>query len=576
MDTWQLITNRMTELNELHKRMDKTKELVYMEPQYELKNFRGQKMSNVIHVTSNKASKLGTAIVSDLIGVKWQDMIEGKLTQRQSHVIEEFIQDNFDQVDEYLFNKFGFVNLYTFLCNHVCIRGPIGAEYVSWIEGDKYKITCQPLDMRWTAFEYGQDGLEWGAGIFWNRKEQLEKEFPEQKDKIKSGVDIEVRDYWDKETHEIWIDKTLVKQENHRFGVPPLVFAFPPSGFLLRDKGYLKHEAEDLFFLNRLLYEEENRLLSIHATLGFEILEPAIVWPEESPGAEPAPKRPQAGQGIKRKKGEEPVLFPRDDMSRAALTSRQDIQRMIDEGGPILPRQYTQPPSALEVQTEAGLLAKLLNPRLEALRVFREQSIRMMIDQFIQASKAVGKEETQFELGIRGRKRQYSPSQLKDPDTYTISCKALTKTKEQEIANIAEFAAVYGRLPLRYNLTNILMAEDPDGIMREKELEEAEQADPALKLHEMALRFVEEAEDLEDDDEANAKLIQAKMLMERGVRIIKDRLAPAQPALPESARVPKVEEQRGSMQSLIPLLGRGGTVGGRPGAREETITPEEV
>lgn len=560
MDTWTLISNRMTQLKDMHERMDKTRDLVYLEP-YQLKNFQGQKIDNVISVTGNKAAVFGNTIIADLVQAKWQTVVEGEISSRAAHNIEQFIENNLQQADEYLLEKYGLAGLYEWLCNHVCIRGPIGVEWYEWLEGDKYNIHCLPLDMRWAPFQHGSQGLKWVAPITYRSKEDLEEEFPESKGRITGTTDIEVRDFWDGEKNEVWIDKQLIKTEKNPFGKPPFVIVFPPSGFMLRDKGYIKHEAEDIFFMIRGLNDELNRSLSIEQSIGMDILYPPYEQEVDVLTSEPAQPPPKTGETIKVKKGERHQPLQRGDLNRASQVARQDIYRMIDEGAPISPRSYRAPPSGAELLAEMEALARLQNSRIVALRVFREQLARLMIDQYI----TLGGEGQS--IGKRGRRQVYSVAQLKDPDTYSISCQLMTTNKRQELANLAMFAAAYGRLPLKYNLTNILKVEDPDGVMRELEIEQAKKADPVIALFEMARRYAQEAAELEDVTEADARKIQSKMLTERAVAIVRQRKQPA--PLPEKARVPEVEQPTGGTQTLLPLLAGGGMGGGASRAETE-------
>ena len=345
------------------------------------------------------------------------------------------------------------------------------------------------------------------------------------------------------------------------------MIVFPAAGFLLRDPGYIKHEAEDIFFLIRGLNDELNRSLSIEQSLIFNVFKPGYEREVENFTAQPAQPVSKTGEIQNIPKGQRAIPVPTGDLNRATITAQQQIQRMIDEGAPVAPRMYTSPPSGAELLAEMEALSRLQNSRIIALRVFREQLARMMIDQYI---KIAGDGET---IGKRGRRRGYSVAQLKDPDSYSISCQLMTKNKRQELANLAMFSAAYNRLPLKYNLTNILMAEDPDGIMRELEIEQAKKADPAINLFEMARRYAQEAAETEDEYEADALKIQSKMLTERAVAIIKQRRQPIQPELPEKARVPQVEQPTGGMQGLPALLGQGGIPTGRP---REVMTEEET
>lgn len=566
--TWDKISKRMEGLKKLHDRMDVTRKLVYLED-YELKNFKGQKMDNVIHVTGNKAAVFGNAIITDLQKTIFQTVIAGDISKRDSARVEQFIDDNLEQADEYILQRYGLVGLFEWLCNHVCVRGPIGAEWYPWIEDNEYNVHCLPLDMRWSPYMFGDKGLKWVAPISWRTSDELISELENNNDvdlsKIpKDKTDIEVRDYWNSEKNELWVEKQKILERPNPLGKPPFVIVFPPSGFMLRDKEYLEHEAEDIFYLIRGLNDEVNRTLSIEQSLIFNVLRPGYEREVEHLTAEPSPPVPQTGQTADVKKGERHVPIPTGDMNRANMSAKQDIYRMIDEGAPIAPRMYTQPPSGAELLAEMEALARLQNSRIIALKVFREQLSRLMIEGY---RKVAG--GGSYPIGKVGRRRSYSAVQLKDPDKYTISLRPMTKNKRQELANLAMFSAAYGRLPLQYNLENVLQVEDPDKVVRALEIEEARKADPAIGMFEMAVRYAEEALEIEDEKLSDIKKIQSKMLTERGVALIKERKMPA--PLPEKARVPQVETPPANQGNLLPTLigGGGGGGGASPIAKPE-------
>jgi len=566
--TWDIITDRMTGLKKQYDRMDNSRKLAYLEG-YKLKNFDGSReLSQVINVTGNKAAVFANAIITDLQRLIFQPIIEGEVSTRDAARIEGFIEDNFYQADEYILQRYGVVGLFEWLCNHVCIRGPIGVEWYPWIEGGEYNIHCLPLDMRWTPYMYGAKGLKWVAPISWRTSEELISEFEEKGGVELSAIprdktDLEVRDYWDSEKNEIWVEKRKVFEGANPLKKVPFVIVNPPSGFMLRDKGFVEHEGEDIFYLIRGLNDELNRTLSIEQSLIFNVLRPAYEYEVENPDASPAVAPPLPGQTQKRKKGERHVPVPTGDMNRANLTALQDIHKMIDDGAPTAPRAYTQPPSGAELLLEIEALSRLQNSRMVALKVFREQLARWMIESYrIVASDA------SFSIGGVGRKRRYSVVQLKDPDKYTISFRLMSKNKRQELANLAMFETAYNRLPLRYNLENVLQVEDPDAVIRELELEESRKADPAIGIFEMAVRCAEEAEDIEDENLSDIKKMESKMLTERCVALIKERKMPA--PLPDKARVPTTAQQSGGSSNLMSLLG--GT--GGPGRSSEFSPPE--
>jgi len=563
MDTLEIVKSRVTELQPLYDRMDKTKDLVYLK-EYRLESFEKVPIEKVINVTTNWPAIYANAIISDLMGATWQTVIEsdGELSDKQKHVIENFIEDNLAQADEQLLRR-GMAELFTWLCNHVCVRSLIGARWISQIDKDgSYKLDCLPVDMRWTPFEFGNDGMNWVAPRTFRSKTRIKAQYG-----IDVGVDdTEVVDFWDSEKNEIWIEEKLHKTQKNPFGYPPFVIIIPSSGFMLRDKGYMEHEAEDLLFMNRGLYDERSRQMSIEQTLGMDVLFPPYEQEAEEAGKGDRP--PKTGETLKVKTGERHQLLPRGDLTNAFRAGRSDVQRDLQMGGvnDIDLGNVSQTVSAVWITEQSEIRNKLIKSRLKGLAAFRQQSGRMLIDQYKKISeKATGKSETL--IGVTGRKRKYSADQLGDPGTYTITNQLMSKSKKQEIVNLAMFQAARGELPLKVRLTDILMADDPDGIMRELDIERARKADPAIALFEMAIRYAEEAESLEGSD-ADTRKIQSMMLTESGCSIIRQRKQMPQP-LPEEA-----EETKGpGMEKLMPLLGPSGP-GPRVGGRRQTEEEE--
>ena len=559
-DTWAEITDRMTALYPLHKRMDLTKEMAYM-ADFKLMTFDGKKkLDNVINVTGNKGASYAHRIVASLMNPRWQTVVEGDLTQSQAHDIELFLDDLLDETDIYVTENYGIPDLYSWLCNHVCVRGPIGVEWVSWMEKEEYKIHCNPVDMRWTPYVLNK----WVAPISYPSAADLEVMVEEYEKKAMAGLgeytkftvassknDYQVRNFWDGEKNEVLIDKKLVYAQKHILKKPPFVIVFPPAGFMLRDKGYIEHEGEDIFFLIRKLNSELNRSLSIEQTIGMDILYPPLEYETDKFDAGPPRPAPKTGEVKKVPTGELHKPVPRGDLNKASQAARQDMMSMFEQGAPSQPAAYTQPPSALLVATEMEILEQFQNSRVTALKMFRAQLYRMMIDQFILIDGSAS-------IGRRGKKRQYSAGQLKDPESYTISCQLMTKNKRLEIVNEARAMALWGRAPLKYILRDVLMVDDPDGWMREMDLEKAKEADPAISLYVMAMQYAKQATEASDEKEINSLNYQSKLLTERGVSIIKQRMQPAQPQLPEKATVPQTEQSSQAVVNLPSVLGTQG------------------
>lgn len=570
MDTLTIVTNRLKALSDVYARMDATKDFVYWDDApYELVKPDGKtKLDDAISITPNSPKVLAYYIISDLMNGIWQTVIEekGGKKNKRTHSIESFLDDNLAQIDE-LLEKKGMTSLFDFLANHICIRSWIGARYVAKIINKEYRPECLPLDMRWTPFEFGNDGMNWVAPIYFRSKAEIENEKDSQGKPLYPDVDLSgeedegivVVDYWDSENHETYIGGTdlttlggkLVLKVKNTLGYPPFVITIPPAGFMLRDKGYLKHEGEDLLFLNKGLFKEEARSMSLEATAGYAGIYPSYEYETLQMDSQPAQPPPKLDETIKVPVGELHKLVPRGIMNQAFQASRQDIQKMMSEGGPISPRAYATPPSAVAISTESELMKILQNARTKGLQSFREGLLRMIIDQAL-------KLKGNILVGKRGKRNEYSTSKLGNPDDYSITCELRTKSKRQEIANLALFTATTGQLPLSIRLKDILMADDPDGIMREMELEKARQADPAISLFEMAARYIDEAKDIEDEDERDIKLVEAKMLGQRVVAINKQRNQPIPQELPQEERAAEAEQPKPARNILPAILGRGG------------------
>ena len=308
MDTKKLIEDRIGELGPLYARMDATKDRVYTVG-FKLMGFDNKPMDNVVNVTMPYAAIFANAVVNDLMGAVRQTVIEGDISDKQTHTIEGFLDDNRAQADE-LLRKTGRPPLAAWWCNHVCIRSLIGVRWVTLTDGDNYKMYPLPLDMRYVPFEYGNDGLNYGCNISYRSKKAILAEYPEVGG-ISQKSDIEVWDFWDGEVNEIWVAKKFLKRGPNAFGYPPFVIAAPATGFMLRDLGYIEHESEDLLFLIRDLYDEVNRQVSIEQTLAMECIRPPYEQEVETMDARPASPPPKTGQTKKVKKGEGHKLLER-------------------------------------------------------------------------------------------------------------------------------------------------------------------------------------------------------------------------------------------------------------------------
>jgi hypothetical protein len=315
LDTNTIIENRKAELADLYSRMDVTR--TYLDDtRYTLKNFNDKKVDNCISVTMNVPKVFANNIISDLQEAVKQLVVTG-LSAGRNREIELFGDSALAQADEDLARRTGEGGgLWGWLCKHVCVRSLIGARWTTTFREGKYNINVLPVDMRWCPFVFGSGGLSWAANITFRNATEIQAEYQDRpgvdagKLAALSGSSIEVRDYWDSQKNEIWAAGDLLYSQPNPYGKPPFVIILPSVGWGFRDQGYLKYEAEDIFYLIRDLIDELNRSVSIEQSLGMDILNPPMEQETDDVGSE-ADEVPRTGEVLKVKKGERHQLVPR-------------------------------------------------------------------------------------------------------------------------------------------------------------------------------------------------------------------------------------------------------------------------
>jgi len=565
---WEQLNKRMKQLQKRFDVMDESEKLANQED-FHLTTFDGKSyLDNVINVTGNYATTFADAVSSDLLNAHWQTVVEGDIPSRTAHAIEQFVDDNFEQADEQLLNQFGLTGLYAWLCNHVCIRSLLGVRWISEVVDGEYKIDCLPVDMRWTGWQLGN----WVAPIFFKNSDEFMADYPDALNKLIANTDYAQVDYWNNEKHEVWVSKgdtynpTTAKgirifEEKHALGYPPFVIVLPPTGFMLRGKGWIENESPDIFWLNRKLYKEANRSLSTEATIGFGQIAPRYQRPVKGPTSKPSKSPPKLGENLDLPEGELFQLVPIPDINRAGLTSRQDILTQIQTGGisdaELGAAGLDRPGIWFAKQFE--IRHKREKPLFEALAMMKEGLARMMVKQFIESEDTGG----ELLIGKTGRRNKFNSAILGDPDKYRISFEYNISSKEMEIVNLAQAQAAQGVVPHKIITRDILQAEDPDEWERLLELEKAKAANPAIGLLEMSVRYAEEAEELEDEGDKAIKVLQSKILFHDYVMMMRQRLNPSPPTDGEGREeaVRKATEVKPNLQGLMSMpkmMGAGG------------------
>ena len=549
MDTLTIIDNTMEYLKPLHDRMDKTRDWVYSVP-YKMPDLSDPKksMDNVISVTMPYAAIIANTVINDIMTSFRQTIVNGDISPRTQRYIEEFIDASREQADEQLVKSDWHSTLFEIWSSHVCVRSFIGTRWVSQIIDGKYTINCLPVDMRYVAYEYGNDGMNWVSNRSFRSMAKIEAQYGEflkaNKIKIKkpSGSnttsDIQVDDWWSSDRHELWIGGSEVINQPHSLGEPPFVITAPTTGFMLRDKGYIEHDSEDILYLIRGILNEMNRSVSIEQTKGAETLRPPYIQEQEKPDGKPAGAVPVTSQVKKYRTGERPHLLETPDVNTAFLTGRADLSKILQMGGvnDIDLGNVSQTVSAVWITAQAGIRKKFSGPRLKAIAEADKQLARLMIKQ-TQSAVELESGSPDILVGGTGRKLKYNPEKLGDSEKYFVRIELRSQSKTEEIANLAQFVAAPD-LPYRWRLEHILGVDDPDAIMRERAYEESLELDPAQRFADLGLKLAREAEEIDDEREADAVKLRSMMNIERAVAILKERLNPAPMPVEQPARKP--------------------------------------
>jgi len=561
MDNMQLVNDKITEYGDLYTRMDSTRDLVQLKP-YELKDYNGKtKIDQAISVTRNTPAWQAFTMANKILKAKWQTVVDSsdKMSKSKIRDIEQFSDDAWAQIDEFLEDKYGMAGgAMAWWSNHVVVRSWIGARIWTYYDDEgNLVIDFLPLDMRWCPFE----NKEWYCNITYRSAASIIKEYQDVEGfnvKGLSGTNLEIRDFWDGEIEEVYVDKKKIGEKENVFGTPPFVVMKPSVGFMLQDSGYIKYEGEDALFLDRALYDEMNRLLSIAQTLGMDSIKGAFEQP--TPAGEigkPAVKPPMPGETVRVAQGEEHRRIERGDLKNAFLKAANDLGTDIERGGMTDTEagNNASDRSALWVTTQNELLGEKLQARIDTIAGTKRRSMRMIIDQCI---KLAGIKTANNAIGVFGMKHNFTAEQLGDPATYRLTYKPMLVSKSQNIANIAVANAQKGLVPHRFILEETLQVEDPDGLLREMDLERAKQADPSIALFEMAIAYAEEAETLSGVD-ADAKNEMSRMLTDSGVLMRRQRrMAMQQSMNPQGQQVAEAQEIKPNSQGLMALAGSGG------------------
>lgn len=561
---YKLVTEKKEEMKPVFDRMDTDEKLYFLEP-YKMKMlppYQSKDMPDVANITTNDPLLYGTKSIGIMAGATMQTIVEGrKMKDPQTTLIEQFLEDIYYMVDEWL-PKRKYPGMDAFINEQICIRGRISARSCIKIEESKGLLPdIVPLDTRNYADETDGNDLIWAAPTFRRSKALIERQYQKEGDrfdKISLGNKYpEVVDFWNDEINVVFVDKQIIREQENPYGYVPFVSIICPVGSFLNTKDAEEHEGESIFWSNRGLWPEKNRLTTILQTISVDALFGALQYEsthgENMPKPSKSPYSPRTVHGIEKGGGYKPM--PLNDIKNATRLVYAIVEACLQKGSLAAIDYGTLafPLAAVAITRLSASRDDIFIPRIQAKAMFYQALSRMIIKQ------CIGLKE-KLELGREGSRNEYTAKDL--GGDYTIQYHFFTDTKEQRIANLAIAHNSRGILSDDTIRRDVMNLKDPDGEGVKVKAEEAERADEVLFLFRRGISLLTPQGDEKPSEEAQ---IEARILKDRIVTILKQRRALGTLSPIEKQKGDEVQPGKGT----IPLLGEGG--GGQRGTPE----PEE-
>lgn len=541
-DNLELVKEKKGEMQSLLSRMDEDKNLVFGE--YKMKNLDGQETPQVINVTMNKAKVFGFRANAILSSAVQQAVVEGKISDTQARLIENFQEDMNYEIDNRLAKR-GF-SMFPFVCEQANYRGRVAARCVLREEKGLFIPDVLPLDARYFYYEEGATGMFWGASETTRSKARLKREYGKD-----IGKDSEVvTDFWDEKINEVFIGDDKIKTQPNKYGYPPFVLSIVPSGSMLQDADMAEHKGESIFAMNRGIYSHYNFVASILETLTAMSFRGAIQYGSEAGTMAQKPDKPPFGVDVVIPTGLADFFkkVPVNDLNNAARLIYAMLEGAIQQGSlsDVFYGNLRFPLSGAALNTIFEPAQMIFVPRLQALALYYQELYKMAIKQY----KAIGKT-----LKLGETLREYNPGQLEGE--YTLKYTYFQSSPLQDMANVSTAQAYGDTISEDTKRREILKLKDPDGELQKIRDERAERLDPAITLY----RSIEALKEEKKDEEA-------ALLTESLALLLMQRRQGGQPPMEGEGE----KKERPSPEGALPLF-KGGP-GRTPPTEEERAIAE--
>ena len=194
-------------------------------------------------------------------------------------------------------------------------------------------------------------------------------------------------------------------------------------------------------------------------------------------------------------------------------------------------------------------------PRLGARGLLKQDIAEMFTRQVIDIGGSV-------KLGTRGHKRTFEIGKLQGE--YETTYKYYVKSPKIDVARLSMAGPAERYYDLKTILSDILQAEDPEGIIRKRYYDMAEKVSPVILRTRIIKALIEEGD---EDSEYEAQLMSAEMGMS-----VEQIMAGEVAKEPEITKPPGAGE---GMAGILPMFARGGGKTSAKKAAEVEATPRE-
>ncbi len=417
---------------------------------------------------------------------------------------EKFLKYAYSRADENL-ETMGVYPLGESLDFYSVLRGTIAALCLTQKQGDQYYFSITPVDPRGLIFEYGANGLFYGAIKAKMSPGDIEKNYDGL---IVEGKDIEVVDCWTDTEHIVWVRGEIVMQYKHQQKRNPMIIVgVPTTPSISGISNSIENENESIYAAARDMYTLLNKHMSAWATQNMMgILPPLQAKVRRDTEIESPPLGERAMIQLEPEEGiyEIPIkdFSQSHQMFVAQIMARIQRATMANvEYGELSLHGL----SALALKDLKRAKDQIFIPRLNAKNYLYRITSYRLLEQFID-----GGYPTQ--LLDKGCEVPFDAAKMRDRN-FIIKVKHYAEVPEGNIANmtLAANAKALG-LPDRWIYEKQLEIEDANDLMEEQAIQDASRESTLVRRLEQARRMTRRFEKTGDKFfELSAKMLLAEI-----------------------------------------------------------------